>query len=164
MLRKLAQENLVLLQITIVTLNDSLRKILEPRAPSIEDRIIAIDKAASEGIPVMVNVVIRYRPLIPGIIEAEVDEVLRVARDNKVKHVIVEFLRCEASELEVYKNLAYVKDIYEYTWGVYSPVKESSKIVRPPLHYRIKVLELIKNMSQRYGVNIALCKEGQKIF
>ena len=80
MLRELALEDLMLHQIMIVTLNEKLQKMLVPQAPSTEDRIIAIDKAVSEGI----TEIIRYQPLILGIVEANVDEVLGVIRDNNM--------------------------------------------------------------------------------
>lgn len=155
-LTDLASKGIVLLQITIVTLNEKLRRILEPKAPTVEDRVNAIDIAQSTGIPV----VIRYQPLIPGIVEYEVQDVLKLARELKVKHVILEFLRCTTSELEFYKGIAYSKEAYSIIWESYSPVRSESNIVRPPLTYRLKVLNTILKLARNYNVKIALCKEG----
>ena len=155
-LTELASKGIVLLQITIVTLNEKLRRILEPKASTVEDRVNAIDLAQSIGIPV----VIRYQPLIPGIVEYEVQDILKLARELKVKHVILEFLRCTTSELEFYKRIAYSREAYSTVWEPYSPVKSESNIVRPPLTYRLRVLNTILKLAKNYNVKIALCKEG----
>jgi len=112
----LSSKNLVLLQVTLVTLDKKLQNILEPRAPSIEDRIEAIDKVAKEGVPV----VIRYQPIIPELVEYEAKDVFKLVKSLQVKHVILEFLRCTRDELDFYANLALVKEVYNELWESYS--------------------------------------------
>jgi len=160
LLVELASQNLVVLQMTITTLNDKLQKVLEPKAPRVEDRIEALDRVIVENVPI----ILRYQPVIPGIIEFEANDILKLARELKVKHVILEFLRCTTDELELYKKLTCTNNIYNTPWEPYSPSRDDVNVVKPPLHYRVKILNDIVELSQKYNVKIALCKEGLFIY
>ncbi len=155
LLTRLAEKKLTLLQVTITTLDEKLSKLLEPRAPAPSSRIEAIEKAVSENVPV----VLRWQPLIPGIAEHEAKEVLETAKSLRVKHVILEFLRCQRNELNFYRDIAYSKEPYQIKWEPYSLSRENVNIVRPSIAYRDKTLKEIHRTAKAIGVKIALCKE-----
>lgn len=71
-LEKLAKLNLVHVHISITTLNEDLRRTMEPRTSSIKNRLQAIEQLSASNIPVSVLMA----PVIPGL---NSDEVFAVA-------------------------------------------------------------------------------------
>lgn len=67
-LKKMAAQNLVRIAISVTTLDEELRRKLEPRTASVQSRLFTIEKLASSGIPVSVM----FAPIIPGLNDHEV--------------------------------------------------------------------------------------------
>ena len=76
-IEELASMSLVLVAISIKTLDQSLTKIMEPRTSAPHVRLDAIGKLADVGCPTMVMVA----PIIPGINEQEIPQVLKAASE-----------------------------------------------------------------------------------
>lgn len=74
-LKDLASENLVQVYISITTLNEELRRKMEPRTASAVKRLKTVEELAKASIPVG----IMNAPLIPGLNHHEVPEVLKAA-------------------------------------------------------------------------------------
>lgn len=74
-LKSLAEDNLVKVFITITTLNEDIRRNLEPRASSFHKRLKIIEKLAEKNIPTGVMI----GPVIPGLTEHELPTILREA-------------------------------------------------------------------------------------
>ncbi len=74
-LSDLARQNLVHVIISITTLDEALRQKLEPRTATIKQRLQTIAHFSKEGIPVGVMVA----PIIPGLNDHEVIEIVRLA-------------------------------------------------------------------------------------
>lgn len=77
LLADLARDNLVLVAISITTLQPELKRSLEPRAASPGSRLRVMQRLAAAGIPVMVM----FSPVIPFVNDAEMERVLEAARD-----------------------------------------------------------------------------------
>lgn len=73
-LTDLNKDNLVKVILSVTTLDEDLRQKLEPRTSSIRNRLQTIAHLAKEGIPVAVMVA----PIIPGINDHEVMEIVRI--------------------------------------------------------------------------------------
>ncbi|MCB0686512.1 MAG: PA0069 family radical SAM protein [Saprospiraceae bacterium] len=71
---ELQKDQLVKVIISVTTLDDQLRQKMEPRTASIKKRLQTIAHLAKEGIPVSVMVA----PVIPGINEHEIMEIIRI--------------------------------------------------------------------------------------
>jgi DNA repair photolyase len=71
-LSQLAAERLVKVFVSVTTLDDELKRRMEPRAASPRARLAAIGKLAAAGIPVGVM----YAPVVPGINDHELEAVL----------------------------------------------------------------------------------------
>lgn len=67
-LQKMAELNLVKVAISVTTLDEDLRRRLEPRTASVHSRLFTIEKLAKHGIPVSVM----FAPIIPGLNDHEV--------------------------------------------------------------------------------------------
>jgi DNA repair photolyase len=71
LLKKLAENSLVRVAISVTTLDEELRRKLEPRTASVHSRLFTIEKLAAQGIPVSVM----FAPVIPGLNDTEVFKV-----------------------------------------------------------------------------------------
>ena len=78
LLKDLAHDNLVHIYISITTLDEGLRRILEPRTASSIKRLNTIEELAKAGIPVGVM----NAPIIPGLNHHEIPRVLKAASDH----------------------------------------------------------------------------------
>jgi len=78
LLAALARDGLVQVMFSIPTLNDDLKRILEPRAASARAKLKAMRVLADAGVAVGVLVA----PIIPVITEHEVESVLKAARES----------------------------------------------------------------------------------
>ncbi len=74
-LKQMTEYDGVRVMITVTTLNESLRRVMEPRTATAEKRLATIKTLAHEGIPVGVMVA----PIIPGLNDHEVPSILRLA-------------------------------------------------------------------------------------
>ena len=77
-LQELAKDNLVHVMISITTLNEDLRRQMEPRTASSIKRLKTVEELAKANIPVG----IMNAPLIPGLNHHEIPEVLKAAADH----------------------------------------------------------------------------------
>lgn len=77
LIEKLAAFSLVSVAISVTSLDQSLTRVMEPRTSSPEARIDAIRQVANVGCPTMVMVA----PIIPGINEQEIPQVLKAASE-----------------------------------------------------------------------------------
>jgi DNA repair photolyase len=70
-LKKMADVNLVHVSISVTTLDEDLRRVLEPRTASVQSRLLTIEKLSAQGIPVNVM----FAPVIPSLNDHEVFKV-----------------------------------------------------------------------------------------
>jgi DNA repair photolyase len=82
-LADMAAQNLVLVAISLPTLEPGLARCLDPRAPRPEKRLAAMRALSAAGVPVMVNV----SPIIPGLTDHEVEAILAQARENGASRI-----------------------------------------------------------------------------
>lgn len=119
-LKEMSKWNLVCVTLSITTLDASLASRMEPRAGTPEKRLEAVRILSDAGIPVGVNVA----PVIPGLTDSEIPEILRRAADHgalfagwimmrlpyAVKDLFQEWLRREVP-LRADKVLGRVRDV-----------------------------------------------------
>jgi DNA repair photolyase len=77
-LKDLASDNLVHVMISITTLNEDLRRVMEPRTASSIKRLKTIEELAKANIPVGVM----NAPIIPGLNHHEILNVIKAAADH----------------------------------------------------------------------------------
>lgn len=82
LLQELAQYNAVHVTLSVTTLDRDLARVMEPRTSQPPRRLKAIEKLADNGISVGVNVA----PVIPGLTDHEVADILQAARDAGATH------------------------------------------------------------------------------
>lgn len=77
-LKELAQDRLVSVMISLTTLDEELRRVMEPRTATAAKRFQTIEQLSSAGIPVG----IMNAPVIPGLNHHEIPEILRLAAEH----------------------------------------------------------------------------------
>ncbi|XOV94752.1 MAG: PA0069 family radical SAM protein [Bacteroidota bacterium] len=77
LLKELTRNKLVHVYFSLNTLNESLRRLMEPRTASHQKKLRAIEELSKEGIPVGVM----NAPIIPGLNHHEVPEILKHASE-----------------------------------------------------------------------------------
>lgn len=76
-LGEMGRANLVAVTVSVTSLDDDLKRRLEPRTASPAARLRLIRKLADAGVPVSVNVA----PVIPALTDGELEKILEAARD-----------------------------------------------------------------------------------
>ncbi|MEJ2290854.1 MAG: PA0069 family radical SAM protein [Deinococcales bacterium] len=88
-LSEMAAWNGARVTLSITTLDEELRRALEPRTSTIERRLDAVARLAEAGVPVGVNIA----PIIPGLTDPDIPELLRRAAQAGATHAGYTMLR-----------------------------------------------------------------------
>lgn len=147
---KLADKNLVLIQVSLCTLDESKAKILEPRAPTPSQRVDMIETLKQHGI----NVVLRYQPTIPGIADVEYSQVVKLCRELSVSQIIIEPLRIERPLLS--KLREQIPEIGNVEW---EPYTELGGLVKPCDSWTRTIIKKFKEEAEKYNISLATCKD-----
>ena len=102
-LRELAEMNLVSVVFSITTLNEGLRRLLEPRTASASKKLQAIEQLAENGIPVG----IMNAPLIPGLNHHETPSILKAAADAGAQFAGYTVVRLNGRIGKIFKDWIY---------------------------------------------------------
>ena len=109
LLAPLAKDNLVLALMSVTTLDDSLKRTLEPRTASPAARLRAIRTLAAAGIPVGVMVA----PVVPVLTDSELEKILEAAAAAGARSAGYVLLRLPYE----------VKDLFREWLAVHEPLK-----------------------------------------
>lgn len=99
-LREMASMNLVNTVISITTLNEDLRRTMEPRTASAKKRLQTVEALAKAGIPVMVNIA----PIIPGLNDVDIFAVAKAASEHGALNINYTILRLPGEVEHVFTN------------------------------------------------------------
>lgn len=78
LLKDLAANRLVKVTISITSLDEELRRIMEPRTATVKGRLDALETLAKHGIPVGVNIA----PVIPGLSDNEIPQIMKAIAER----------------------------------------------------------------------------------
>ncbi|HID80590.1 MAG TPA: radical SAM protein [Ignisphaera sp.] len=155
-LEKLAEKDLLLLQLSISTLDNRVSRMIEPHAPAPELRLKVLQEFASRNIPV----VVRLSPYIPRVsLYPSLKDFVEIVHEIGVKHVIVEALRLESSSIKEFLQrfgLADV-DVESYSLREVGGLRPLSRI---SLSARLREYIALQNALTKYSITFATCKEG----
>lgn len=100
LLKQMASENLVKVMISVTTLDDDLKRVLEPRAASGQARINTMAQLADAGIPVGVLA----SPMIPALNDSELETILMEAKQAGAESAGYIFLRLPLEIAELFEH------------------------------------------------------------
>lgn len=99
-LQEMASLNLVNAVISITSLNENLRRKMEPRTASAKKRLQTVEALTKAGIPVMVNIA----PIIPGLNDIEIFNIAKAAADHGALNINYTILRLPREVEQVFTN------------------------------------------------------------
>jgi DNA repair photolyase len=162
LLRKIAERNSVSVNVTITTLDMSLARLLEPRAPRPELRLKAVQALADAGIPVGVF----PNPIMPLITDQpeRLERLAKAARDRGAIYFGGGVLFLMPCSRKVF--FPFVQKHFPHLLRRYQEKYETQAYLKGP--YREIIRERIAAIRDRYGLNsspphrpIAACDEAQ---
>lgn len=157
-LAELAALDLVKVTLSITTLDESLRRRLEPRTSTAARRLAAVGKLAAAGVPVGVNVA----PLIPGLNDHEIPTILEAAANAGAVSAGYTVLRLPGAVAGVFSG--WLEEHYPERAGkVLGRVRqmrdgklnnpEFGKRMRPDGPYGDQIRELFRVARERHGLD-----------
>lgn len=100
LLADMARDNLVMVAISVTTLDAELKRTLEPRASAPATRLRVMRRLAAAGVPVMVM----FSPVIPFVNDAEMERVLEAARDAGARQARYVMLRLPHEVKDLFRD------------------------------------------------------------
>jgi DNA repair photolyase len=140
--------------VTLTTLKPTVAKRLEPGAPPPERRLKALRELSDAGIPTS----LRLDPLIPGLNEGEVEEIVKAAASTGVRHVTSStfkprpdsWRRMERGFPELFPRLR----------ELYSGGERRKRSLYLPEGTRRALLERVREACLSAGLTFSTCREG----
>jgi DNA repair photolyase len=99
-LKDMAADNLVHVYISITTLNEELRRIMEPRTASAIKRLQTLETLSAAGVPVG----IMNAPIIPGLNHHEIPDILKAAADHGAATAGMTIVRLNGSIGKIFED------------------------------------------------------------
>ncbi|MCU0382452.1 MAG: PA0069 family radical SAM protein [Cyclobacteriaceae bacterium] len=109
-LKDLASENLVHVYVSITSLDEAVRQLLEPRTATAKKRLMIIETLAKAGIPVGVMVA----PIIPAINQHEIANIVKAAADAGACSANMIVVRLNGAIASIFKD--WLKKNYPDRW------------------------------------------------
>ena len=156
---ELHDKKLVIVQYTLIVLEEDKSRILEPKAPSPDKRLSAIEKLSSEGIPV----IIRFQPIIPYVNSDEeyMEKIVSTVKAAGAKQIIAECYRYLTNkDLEPFSKILsqyYFRPLTnKQLWETYpeSPYKH------PKIGVRYEIFQQLLKITKKYSIDFSTCREG----
>lgn len=100
LLSDLAKDNLVHVYISITTLNEELRRVMEPRTASAIKRLNTVEELTKAGVPVG----IMTAPIIPGLNHHEIPEIIKAAANHGALNAGMTIVRLNGSIGKIFED------------------------------------------------------------
>lgn len=145
------KRNGFILLISLVFLDDNKRKIFEPHASSVDERLSVIKEFKARGFPVGILMM----PLLPEINDdlQNIEKLVRVLRNLEVDFIVPGHLTLRPG---VQKNqyLKLIKDFYPEKLAFYEKIYSENRSSGNSIYsYRSNLYTKIYNIFKRYGIN-----------
>jgi len=159
---KLSSKKLCAVLFTVITLDEELKRMVEPLSPSIGRRLNAIRELSEAGVPVNV----RADPILPYINDDPkmLEELISTIADSGAQHVISSVLKVSKT---VWKNFMEFLSKYDHTLiEKYEKLyfeegfSDLSGYMRAKTKYRYDVLKRISELCKKNKLTFGTCKEG----
>ncbi|MEM5834687.1 MAG: radical SAM protein [Candidatus Aenigmatarchaeota archaeon] len=141
--------------ITITTLNEEIAKKLEPKAPSPEKRIKAVEKLVEKEIPTIV----RVDPIIPFLNDREIEEIVKISSSLGVKQIVSSTYKVKPDNWKrfslVFPEIAEkLKELY------FKQGERISNSLYLPREIRLKIMKKVREACDRNKISFSCCREG----
>jgi len=146
LLAEIARRNTLVVHVTITTADAKLARILEPRAPSPELRLVAVRRLREAGIVAG----ILCSPLLPGITDSEkaIDGMARRAAAAGASFFAANPLFLKSCSRPTYFN--FIREHFPSLLGEYERKFGSADFAAPA--YRKKLAEMVQRACRKHGI------------
>ena len=100
LLTDLAKDNLVHVYISITSLDENLRSVMEPRTATAKKRLTTVEALAKAGVPVG----IMNAPIIPGLNHHEIPQILKAASEHGAQSAGMTVVRLNGSIGKIFED------------------------------------------------------------
>jgi DNA repair photolyase len=146
LLRVIAANNRLRIHVTITTMNASLARILEPRAPRPDLRFSAVQKLIAAGIQTSVN----CAPVLPGITDSprDLESVVRAAAEAGALSVAAIPLFLKPCSEKIF--MPFLQEHFPHLVSLYKARYADRAFL--PAEYRKRISALVKRLCRRHGI------------
>jgi DNA repair photolyase len=143
-----------MIALTITTHDDSVARVLEPQAPSLSDRLRAVEKLVRNGLAVTV----RIDPIIP-FLNDEPEKLVKKIASLGVKHITSSTYKVRP------QNWKRLSASLPSLAGKLRPLyfEEGEKVsgyLLLPRDLRVRLMERVRFSADRFNVKFGTCREG----
>lgn len=169
LLAELASMRLAAVAISITTLDEELRRVMEPRTSSAVNRLRAVETLAKAGVPVHVMVA----PIIPALNDKDIPAILRSAADAGALNAAYTMVRTNGAVKPVFEGWlrAHFPDRADKVLSQISDTHGGSvEDTRPGLrmkgegHYAQSINRLFKVLKRRYFAGRVFPEQDRSLF
>ena len=139
---------------TLTTLDDSVSRILESGAALPGQRLKAMEKLAALGVPVSA----RIDPIIPGINDAEIDDLVLAVSRAGARHITSSTYKARPGSLKMIMNAFSEQGAVLQRFFAAGEMMGGSLYL--PAEMRRDVLKGIKASAEKEGLTFSTCREG----
>ena len=140
--------------ITVTTLHDSICRRLEPGAPLPAKRLAAMAKLAKMGVAVSA----RIDPIIPGINDEEIEELVVAVSQAGAGHITSSTYKARPGNMN--KIVSVFPQEGAALEGLFAGGGKVAGSCRLPAGTRRDLMQRVKESAQREGVTFSSCREG----
>ena len=148
LLRKISENNDLSICLTVTTTNADLARILEPRAPRPDLRLMAVQKLTETGIHAGIN----CAPILPGITDAPADleKVVKAAAEAGARFVHVNPLFLKPCSEKVF--MPFLEEKFPRLVSMYRERYANRAYL--PAEYHKRLAALVKKYRERYKIGL----------
>jgi DNA repair photolyase len=148
LLKKIAENNQLSICMTVTTTNTDLARILEPRAPRPDLRLMAVRKLTEAGIHAGIN----CAPVLPGITDspADLQKVARAAADAGARFIHVNPLFLKPCSEKVF--MPFLEEKFPQLVPMYRERYANRSYL--PAEYHKRIAALMKKYREKYGIGL----------
>jgi len=143
-----------MVSMTVTTLDESLARRLEPGAPAPKKRLWAMGHLSGRKIPVAA----RIDPLIPGINDAEIEELVLAAAAAGARHITSSTYKARPDSQRRLR-LAFPEEAQALK-SLFAEGSRAAGSLYLPLGMRRELLERVRREAMRQGITFSCCREG----
>lgn len=140
--------------VTVTTLKDSICRKLEPGAVLPRRRLDAMTRLAEEGVPVSA----RIDPIIPGINDSEIEDLVYAATQAGARHIVSSTYKARPGNIKRISS-AFPEPGVALTNLLLKGCRVSGSILLPR-ELRCSLMQKVKENTTKMGVTFSACREG----
>src|SRR5215469_3628227 len=157
LLKTIAANNQISICMTVTTVRTDLARILEPRAPRPDLRLMAVQKLTEAGIHAGIN----CAPVLPGITDspAELEKVVKAAAGAGAKFVHVNPLFLKPCSEKVF--MPFLEEKFPHLVPMYRERYADRAYL--PAEYHKRISALMKKYREKYGIGLPDRRPPQRV-